>query len=70
MNGYKFTRREKIILMILGIFLLIRLLITLIIFRCRVDPYRPRQSLVAAIETGSPGLGTNCGLLPRRRCRI
>lgn len=36
MNGYKFTRREKAILMILGIFLLLRLLITLIIFRGRV----------------------------------
>jgi hypothetical protein len=33
MSGYKFTRWEKVILVILGIFLLLRLLITLMIFR-------------------------------------
>lgn len=34
MNGFKFSRREKVILTIVGLLLLLRLIITLIIFRC------------------------------------
>lgn len=34
MNGFKFSRREKVILTIVGMLLLLRLIITLIIFRC------------------------------------
>lgn len=34
MNGFKFSRREKVILTIVGMLLLLRLIVTLIIFRC------------------------------------
>ena len=69
MTSFKFTRREKVILTIVGMLLLLRLIITLIIFAAiRLDPSSNDQSVVAATDTASSWAGANCGLAPSRRC--